>query len=290
MGQQDNAGTARENQGADVLLAEAAIWNVALSDTEVAALAAGYSPKTIQPTALVAYWPLIGDWTPEIELISGQNFTIQGSLTQGAHPPLPYYYVGTQPEMFHPGRGVFSRARFFKSPRSAGVLQGQASLSVTLADATLASAARLAIAGTLSQTLANATLSSAATVKIVGALAVTLAHATLSSAAAVQIKAALARTLADASLSSAAQLEIQAVLAATLDDATLASIAQSIIHGNLGVTLEDAVLIATGNDGWTRFGDADGAWSNMQGSSEIWAPVGGNPTPWIPRGEGSSGS
>jgi hypothetical protein len=288
-GKQDNAANNKVCDNASII-AECAIWNVALSDTEVAYLASGISPKAIQSAALVAYWPMIGDWNPENDLIAGQNFTINGTLSRTTHPNLPPYYIGQASILVHPGRGPSNRGRFLRTVGGGATPLGTASLSVTLADATLASAAKLAIAGTLSQTLANATLSSAATVKIVGALAVTLAHATLSSAAAVQIKAALARTLADASLSSAAQLEIQAVLAATLDDATLASIAQSIIHGNLGVTLEDAVLVATGNDGWTRFSDADGAWSNMQGSSEIWTPVGSNPTPWIPRGEGSNGS
>lgn len=39
-------------------LAEVAIWNVALDASEVAALAKGFSPLLIRPSALVAYWPL----------------------------------------------------------------------------------------------------------------------------------------------------------------------------------------------------------------------------------------
>ena len=39
-------------------LAEAAIWDVALSTSEVAALANGWTPLRVRPTALVAYWPL----------------------------------------------------------------------------------------------------------------------------------------------------------------------------------------------------------------------------------------
>lgn len=284
MGQQDNAGGTRENQDSDVLLAEAAIWSIALSDPEIAALAAGASPKTIQSGSLVFYAPLIGDWSPEIERISAQNLMIQGSLSQGAHPPaqlLPYYNVGTLPEMLHPGKGVFSRTRFFQSPRFAsGVSSASGTLSATLADVSLASTATLKLAATLASTLADATLSSATTLKIVGALAVILANTTLSSAAQLEIKASLAATLADAALSAAAQLEIHALLARTLDDATLVSIVQSVVHGDFGVTLEDAVLVATGNDGWTRRGNAGGSWTDVATSTDIWAPVGSPATTW----------
>ena len=43
-------------------IAEAAIWDAALTDGEVASLAAGYSPLLIRPTSLKAYWPLDRDW------------------------------------------------------------------------------------------------------------------------------------------------------------------------------------------------------------------------------------
>lgn len=247
------------------LVAELAIWNIALADADVALLAAGYSPKVIQPANLIAYWPVIGDWTPEIELIAGLSLSIQGSLSQGAHPPaqlLPYYNVGTQPEMFHPGRGVYSRARFFQSPRHAsGVASGSGSLSVTLADVSLASTATLKLAAALSQTLANVTLSSAS---------------------AVQIKAALAATLADASLSSAAQLQIRAALSAVLDDAVLSAVGISIISGALAITLDEVTLVATGNDGWTRIGKAGGTWTPVpRGSPTVWTPVPkGGSDPW----------
>lgn len=40
-------------------VAEAAVWNVALTDAEVLILAAGYRPTFVRPDGLVAYWPLI---------------------------------------------------------------------------------------------------------------------------------------------------------------------------------------------------------------------------------------
>src|ERR1700741_5384202 len=46
------------------MVAEAAIWNVALTDAEVAVLAAAISPLAVRPGSLVAYWPLIGNNSP----------------------------------------------------------------------------------------------------------------------------------------------------------------------------------------------------------------------------------
>jgi hypothetical protein len=70
------------------LVAEAAIWNVALSDGEVAALAAGVRPVDIQPTALKAYWPLWGFASPEPDFtINNRSMTITGA-TQGNHAPV----------------------------------------------------------------------------------------------------------------------------------------------------------------------------------------------------------
>lgn len=55
----------------DALIAEAAIWNVALGDAEVLQLAQGLLPPFVRPQSLVAYWPLREpgtvleiDWTP----------------------------------------------------------------------------------------------------------------------------------------------------------------------------------------------------------------------------------
>lgn len=41
-------------------IAEVAVWSVALSDAEVAQLAAGANPRTIQASSLVEYWPITG--------------------------------------------------------------------------------------------------------------------------------------------------------------------------------------------------------------------------------------
>lgn len=68
-------------------IAEAAIWNTALSDADVVSLALGIHPFLVHPEALVAYWPLIGAYSPEINLKSNAAvLTMQGTLTASAHP------------------------------------------------------------------------------------------------------------------------------------------------------------------------------------------------------------
>ena len=67
-------------------LAEAAIWNVALTAAEIAALAKGFSPLLIRPTALVAHWPLIGRHSPELSRKGGSGMTLVNAPAQADHP------------------------------------------------------------------------------------------------------------------------------------------------------------------------------------------------------------
>lgn len=62
-------------------IAEAAIWNAALDDDEVAALGKGFSPRLIRPSALVAYLPIIRDFVD----VKGAGFSVTGSLTVADH-------------------------------------------------------------------------------------------------------------------------------------------------------------------------------------------------------------
>lgn len=71
-------------------IAELAIWNVEISAAEYAVLNAGYSPLFIRPQSLVAYWPLIGRTSPEIDIVGGYNMTLTNSPTTAAHPPIIY--------------------------------------------------------------------------------------------------------------------------------------------------------------------------------------------------------
>jgi hypothetical protein len=78
-------------------VAEAAVWNVALTADEIAHLAAGYSPLTVRPHALVHYVPGLGRGGAsggEVDWDGG------GSLTRVADPGL-----ADHPRIIYPSRG-----------------------------------------------------------------------------------------------------------------------------------------------------------------------------------------
>ncbi len=66
-------------------IAEVAIWNVALTNAEIAILAAGYSPLFVRPQNLVMYIPLIRD--NDNDIVGGVSFAVaSGSPAIGIHP------------------------------------------------------------------------------------------------------------------------------------------------------------------------------------------------------------
>lgn len=68
-------------------IAEAAIWNVALSDEDIASLAKGFSPCLIRPQSLVAYWPLFGNGSPEPDRWKNRyDLTLTNGPTKADHP------------------------------------------------------------------------------------------------------------------------------------------------------------------------------------------------------------
>lgn len=62
---------------------EVAVWNVALTDVEVAQLGAGYSPLFIRPESLVGYWPLIRGLE---DRISSLSLTASGTAVSEQYP------------------------------------------------------------------------------------------------------------------------------------------------------------------------------------------------------------
>lgn len=72
------------------LTGEWGVWNVALTDAEVAILAKGVSPLLVRPQSLAGYWPLIGRTDPEIELRRGLNMTLANAPTVAEHPRVLY--------------------------------------------------------------------------------------------------------------------------------------------------------------------------------------------------------
>lgn len=66
---------------------EAGIWNAALTDAEILSLAQGMSPRLVRPGSLVGYWRLLGNTSPEVDLISANNLTVTGAVKS------PHYRV-----------------------------------------------------------------------------------------------------------------------------------------------------------------------------------------------------
>lgn len=73
-------------------IAEVGIWNVVLTDSEIASLARGYSPMIIRPNSLVAYYPLGGIYPQNANSIfkNPYNLTAIGSPTYVDHPNTVY--------------------------------------------------------------------------------------------------------------------------------------------------------------------------------------------------------
>lgn len=72
----------------DGRIAECAVWDAELTDAEMAALASRASPLTIRPQSLVAYWPIYGRHSPEIDVIGAFPLTLNGTPGQSDHPPI----------------------------------------------------------------------------------------------------------------------------------------------------------------------------------------------------------
>lgn len=69
-------------------IAEVGIWDVALTDAEVASLGAGISPLSIRPASLVMYLPLIREL---VEPVGAASFSAVGDAAVADHYPNMYY-------------------------------------------------------------------------------------------------------------------------------------------------------------------------------------------------------
>lgn len=75
--------------GNDHELADCAYWSgVALTDGEVASLAAGFSPLLIRPSSLASHWQLPDN--NNSDPVGGYDLTPTGTLANGNHPPIIY--------------------------------------------------------------------------------------------------------------------------------------------------------------------------------------------------------
>jgi len=69
------------------LIAEAVIWNVALTDAEVLLHATGVPTQLIHPEAIVGYWPLWGLHSPEFDLANTVHPMTVNGPTAAIHVP-----------------------------------------------------------------------------------------------------------------------------------------------------------------------------------------------------------
>lgn len=76
------------SSGFDGRLAEMGVWNVALTDEEVAILGQFVSPLMVRPQNLVFYLPAIRD--NDEDLVGGLSLTVGGTPTVSAHPRVFY--------------------------------------------------------------------------------------------------------------------------------------------------------------------------------------------------------
>ena len=73
-------------------VAEAAIWNVQLTNSELIALAGGWSPPSVRPVSLSYYWPLNGNDSPELDRWKNKlDLNLQNTPTKSnSHPAMRY--------------------------------------------------------------------------------------------------------------------------------------------------------------------------------------------------------
>lgn len=107
----------------DGLVAEVGIWNVALSASEIAALAQRVSPLHVQAANLVGYWPLYGVADPEPDYSGAVlNLTLAG----GTGTPAQADHAPVQPPLAGSNFGWLDIAggRIFKLAGEGGGLAG----------------------------------------------------------------------------------------------------------------------------------------------------------------------
>lgn len=68
-------------------IAHVAVWDIALSQAEVEALAGGANPLTIQNANLVAYWPMTNSGAVGEDVIGANTLTLSGNTAYSSENP-----------------------------------------------------------------------------------------------------------------------------------------------------------------------------------------------------------
>jgi len=79
--------------GQVVRMAEAAIWNAALTTDEILALSKGVKPKTVRPESLIFYSPLVRGSTDGVEVNIGSNIYTLYALEETGNYPLEFEFA-----------------------------------------------------------------------------------------------------------------------------------------------------------------------------------------------------
>ena len=74
----------------DGRIAELGLWAGDIGTAGFEQLNDGFSPLMVRPDLLVAYWPLIGNNSPETDIVSAKNGTITGTIAKDVHPRIIY--------------------------------------------------------------------------------------------------------------------------------------------------------------------------------------------------------
>lgn len=215
-------------------IAEVGIWNVALSDADVAALATGVSPLLVRGDALVggSYWRLLG-YSPEIDICGGIDLTATGA-TVGDHCRI-VYPPGGRPEsetiaVFLSGASV---ARL-DATSAAFPLVDHSGTSTSQLDATAAATPLVDCSGTAAAQL-DATAAAVTLVDLAGTIASQL-DATGAATTMVDLAGAINSQL-DATVSAVSLVDLTGTAASQLD-ATAAAAALVDLAGQIDAQLD----------------------------------------------------
>lgn len=134
-------------------IGEVGIWSVALTVDEIAALADGITPLNVRPASLIAYWPLYGESSPEIELRNRYEMTVSGAAK------------AENPRIFLPARGQYPQIVIVNQTVSVTGVEGTGAVGAV----TTSAAAVVPVTG-VSGTgeVGTATTSAAAVVPVTG--------------------------------------------------------------------------------------------------------------------------
>lgn len=208
-------------------VAEVGVWDVALTDAEIASLAKGVTPPNIRPANLVFYAPMVRDDTVVRDLVGGLSLTLTGT-SASAHPRV-----------------------FRKRPRSQQTviaIQPSGAIAATLQKALFSGSGTQTQTGTIAATLqaATAALSGTHTTGAEGTVSATMQAATASFVGAMQPSGTVAATMQPATFNGAAAQVLAGAIAAELQNPTFAATGTQTIAGTIAAALTKALFTGAG--------------------------------------------